>query len=49
MSGGDENNQQAQAVDISDDSKITVFEQTEIVESMNELAAQEKLQQSAKD
>lgn len=38
MSGnGDDGSYQAQTVDISDDSKVNAFEQTEIVESMSEL------------
>ena len=41
MSGADDGSYQAQTVDISDDAKVNAFEQTEIVESMNELLSQE--------
>lgn len=37
MTTSDDNNYQAQTVDISEDSKANAFEQTEIVESMSEL------------
>lgn len=42
MSGSDDSSYQAQTVDISEDAKVNAFEQTEIVESMNELLTQDK-------
>lgn len=41
QASSDDGSYQAQTVDISDDAKVNAFEQTEIVESMNELLSQE--------
>ena len=49
MSGSDDGNYQSQTIDISEDSKASTFEQTEIVENIGDLLTKDQKEPKKKD